>query len=499
MKLSKSTIKTITREEPRLNDITFNLQSARAFPERILEEIEEVIAIARKFNREVAYPQLLDIDYQTHKDPDYLPHDIVKKANQWGFYTMWMPKMVGGQGYHIASIPYFFEELGSACLSISNLIGVHYLGMAGIGLSVNYKLTYKVMQEILQGEKNDDPTLCSFAITEPDAGTDTQYEELMDKGNLSCFAKKVDKGYTINGSKIFISNGHLSKWHVVIAYTDLKKPSKSTIIFLVKSGTEGFSFGKHEKKMGQRGCPASELVFCDCFISEDHVAFNHDWIAKEDGEEDSKSAYAFSAAQGSVGGHAAGCARGAFEDATQFAAETKVNGELLINQEWAQCILADMYRNATVSRYCFIESNLAYCQSVLSNRFNLYSNYIPHRLISKIILPMMSQKASDKLRDFLTSTFKKMKVSRKKVEVGQRIAGLGSLSKFTCTDLGMKNCELALELMGQAGIRHDRRVEKRLRDIRLLQIYEGTNQLNRLNLFKHLIARSYPQAEFFHD
>jgi alkylation response protein AidB-like acyl-CoA dehydrogenase len=58
---------------------------------------------------------------------------------------------------------------------------------------------------------------------------------------------------------------------------------------------------------------------------------------------------------------------------------------------------------------------------------------------------------------------------------------------------------MALEMMGQAGLRHDRRVEKHFRDAKLLQIYEGTNQLNRLNVFKCFIGRSFPQAVLFDE
>jgi alkylation response protein AidB-like acyl-CoA dehydrogenase len=76
---------------------------------------------------------------------------------------------------------------------------------------------------------------------------------------------------------------------------------------------------------------------------------------------------------------------------------------------------------------------------------------------------------------------------------------MASLSKFAASDAGIRNCHLALEMMGQAGLRHDRRAEKILRDAKLLQIYEGTNQLNRLNLFKNLIGRDYPQARVFEE
>jgi alkylation response protein AidB-like acyl-CoA dehydrogenase len=81
----------------------------------------------------------------------------------------------------------------------------------------------------------------------------------------------------------------------------------------------------------------------------------------------------------------------------------------------------------------------------------------------------------------------------------QRTSGLGSMAKFSGTDAAVANGHLALDLMGQAGLRQERLAEKHLRDAKLLQIYEGTNQLNRLNLFKCLIARGYPQAQVFTD
>jgi acyl-CoA dehydrogenase len=76
-------------------------------------------------------------------------------------------------------------------------------------------------------------------------------------------------------------------------------------------------------------------------------------------------------------------------------------------------------------------------------------------------------------------------------------SGMSSLAKVTGTDIGMKNCQLAMDLMGEAGLRQDMGMEKRLRDAKLLQIYESTNQMNRLIIFKGLIAPSCPQARVF--
>jgi alkylation response protein AidB-like acyl-CoA dehydrogenase len=95
--------------------------------------------------------------------------------------------------------------------------------------------------------------------------------------------------------------------------------------------------------------------------------------------------------------------------------------------------------------------------------------------------------------------FFKLFVDGQSVEQQRRCSGWSSLTKVVGTDMGMKNSQMALEMMGQAGLRHECGVEKILRDSKLLQIYEGSNQLNRINLFANLIGRSIPQARAFEE
>ena len=78
-----------------------------------------------------------------------------------------------------------------------------------------------------------------------------------------------------------------------------------------------------------------------------------------------------------------------------------------------------------------------------------------------------------------------------------RTDGWGSIAKVVGTDAGIKNCRMALEIMGKAGVRHDQQAEKFLRDCKLYQIYEGTNQINRLEVFKWFLKRSCPETVCF--
>jgi alkylation response protein AidB-like acyl-CoA dehydrogenase len=349
--------------EPRFDDIMCSLRSTGKQPKGLIKETQKVMAVARKFNDEITRLSVLALDRKMHEEPDYLPWDFVKTASDRGFYTMFMPRFFGGGGYHFYCMNVFSEEIGSVCAAMVNLIGVHYLGYAALALSWNMRLIDQISREVINGEKTGKPCLLSFAMTEPDAGTVSQKVEFMDTGSLACHAKKVPGGYVVNGTKIFISCGHLSTWHMLFVYTDLAKASEIMVILAVKTGAKGFSFGKKEKKMGQKASLASELVFQDCFIPDEYVLLDKSQIAHL-----SKSprqiteqilAGIWGASRMGVGALGTSSARGAFEQALRFASENRINNELLINYEWCQNMLAEMYITATVARLSYLESGYA--------------------------------------------------------------------------------------------------------------------------------------------
>ncbi|MEW6076329.1 MAG: acyl-CoA dehydrogenase family protein [Thermodesulfobacteriota bacterium] len=499
--LSRAEEKSLLAKSPAFDDMFVSLSSAPKLPAGLVRETRQVMALARKFNDEVVRPYVRELDLAMHDNPDFLPYEFVSRANEWGLYTLWIPRLFGGRGYNMASMSVFVEEIGSVCLAMANLIGVHYLGVATLCAPWNVRMINRVCRDVAAGEKSGVPCLISLAITEPGAGTDVEEVDLSDKGNITCHAKRVDGGYLVNGSKIFISNGHISTWHMLIAYTDLKKPSENTVMMAVRTGTKGFSFGRMEHKMGQKGCPASELIFKDCFIADEDVCY--DWNQAAPPKRGRKAAtqqvidFVVSATRAGVGAFATGAARGAFEEALAFAAETRVNGRLLINHEWAQSLLAEMYKNVVTSRLAYMETNYAnglygFFRLMHQKLIFYYLKHVPTIIIEKFIAPLLDSPT-------VTRIFRHVMADRQTDDEIHRCSGLASLAKFASSDAGIRNCHLALDLMGQAGLRHDRRAEKFLRDAKLLQIYEGTNQLNRLNLFKCLIGRDYPQANVFEE
>jgi acyl-CoA dehydrogenase len=498
----RSQVEYIISRDPDFEDAAPMLHYAPRMPKGMIKETHEVVAMARRFNDEVARPLSVELDRRTHEDANYLPWDLVKKANEWGFYTMWVPRIFGGKGYNMPSLSYFVEEIGSVCLGIANVIGVHYLGIAGLMMAGNTSVIRKVMHDVVKGEKTGEPCIIAFAVTEPMAGTDVEEVDLMDKGKITCRARKVNGGYIINGTKIFISMGRVSKWTVVHAFIDPKKASETMVIMMVKEGMKGFTVGSHENKMGQRICPASVLYFDDCYVPDELVMFDPEKVSKFSKQpvRDILMRYIDNLVcitRPAVGSFGTSAARGAFEAALKFANETELDGKPMINHEWVQCRLAEMYANVRLGRLAYVDANTANSYRGVYNLLQMkpmyyYLKYTPRVVFDKVISHLLN-------RPIGTWLMSKWYLDWQKPKDQHCCTGLASLAKFTGTDFGVRNCQMALELMGQTGLRHENGVEKILRDAKLLQIYEGTNQLNRLNLFKSLIAPACPKARVFEE
>jgi acyl-CoA dehydrogenase len=497
--ISGSEARSILKRFPRFENSFIGLEYAPRLPKGMVRETRELIAYARKFNDKVVRPNTLALDRLTHENPGYLPHDLMKTICDWGFYTMWVPKIFGGKGKNLPSLSPVMEEISSACVGIANVMGVTYLGLTSLMTSFNMRMTNRVLKDVIEGERAGKPKLIDFAITEPIAGTDAEDMDLVDRGRVITKAEKVNGGYLVNGRKVFISMGHVSEWTVFYAYTDLKKPSQTMIGLAVKNDAKGFSVGRHEDKMGQRVCPASEIIFEDCFVPDDQVLIDAESIRKFTRKSPAEVMmrhvdFLASSSKAGVCAIGTGVARGALEEALKFASETEVKGRLLINHQWAQCILAEMYRNVTLGRLAYQEANYANSSRGVYDLLQMKPVYYYLKLMPpsyfKMLEPMIN-------KGITTWAMSKLYFDLKKQENVDCCAGMSSLAKVSGTDIGMRNCQLAMELMGQAGLRQDRGMEKRLRDAKLLQIYEGSNQMNRLITFKGLIAPAYPQARVF--
>jgi len=414
------------------------------------------------------------------EDPTYVDQDTLRLACEYRLFSQVFPRMMGGQGFPFGASMVSCEEIAAGCLGLANLIFVNCLAIACVSSSFDLEWIMEFADIVCESEKAGKPRLLSTAITEPGAGSDVEDDELVNRADLCSHAKPVSGGYLLNGRKVFISNGHIADTHVVFAPTDPKKPGETMHGFRVRAGTPGLSIGRVERKMGQKACAAAELIFEDCFIPQkDRMSRESTYIRGVE--------LALGATRGGVGAFGAGVARGAFERALSYCRTHRLAGKPMIEHQWVQFKLTRMLQNVLTARSAYLEALLTNEQDGLLFATNppiltRVEAVLPERVItSRAFRRMLRYGPAGKLIRTLADSLTHERL--------QRASARGASAKSLGTDLGMENCSLAMDLMGPDGIRHDRGMEKLYRDAKLLQIYEGTNQINLREVFKASLGR----------
>lgn len=485
---------------PRMEEAYNSLEIHHRMAAGLHRDVEKAIAIARKFNNEVLRPVYLERELAHMADHNFLSLDIVKTAGQWRLFTLFVPKLFGGGNLHFLGMYPFVEEISSVCAGLGHLIFVHYLGAATVFPSMNMRVLQTIFRDVAKSEKEGNPRLIDLTMTEPSAGSDSQEPLLINAGRMNSSMKRVKGGFLLNARKIFISNGRLSHWHVVHSWEDRNDRASSLTQFIIPNGTKGFSFGASEKKMGNLGSTADELIFEDCFVPDEWVSGRALDPFFRNSKKGSKWAvhammdYVVSASRAGVGAIATGIGRGAYETALGYARRKKIAGDLLVNRQWAQIILTDMFRNVCMSRTVYMESAYA---DMLAGIFKLlykkpvhyYTKFMPKWFFT-LMLPLLKSK-------LMTWFFRKYYYDWYTDEERNISSGWASLAKYTCSEVGLANANLALDLMGADGLRHDHGAEKCFRDVKLQQIYESTNQVNQMNAFYCMVGYRYPEVEYF--
>jgi butyryl-CoA dehydrogenase len=231
--------------------------------------------------------------------------------------------------------------------------------------------------------------------------------------------------YVLNGSKIFITNGGEAEIYVVFASTNASMKHKGISAFIVEKGTPGFSFGKKEKKLGIRSSPTLEILFEDCRIPKENLL----------GQEGDGFKVAMSTLDGGRNGIAAqalGIAQGALDAALSYAKERKQFGRSIAEQQAIQFKLADMATKIEAARL------LTYQAAWLEGEGLPYG------------------KAS-------------------------------AISKLYAGDIAMEVTTEAVQIFGGYGYTREYPVERMMRDAKITQIYEGTNEIQRVVIANYLI------------
>jgi len=267
--------------------------------------------------------------------------------------------------------------------------------------------------------------LAAFALTEPAAGSDV--------AQLRCRAKKDGDSYVLNGNKNFITNGGVAEIITVYTVIDPEKPThRNAGVFVVEKGTPGFSVGHKEKKMGIRSSETVELIFDDCRVPAEN-------LLGEPGLGFQVMMKTLDFSRPAVAAQALGISAGALEYAVAYAKERQSFGKPIIEHQGIAFKLANMAMRTEAARQL------------------LYKTCAMFQELPKD----MSRLSAELLR-------------------------MSSMSKCVCSDVAMWVTTEAVQVLGGYGYSRDYPVERMMRDAKITQIYEGTNEIQRLVIARTL-------------
>jgi alkylation response protein AidB-like acyl-CoA dehydrogenase len=266
--------------------------------------------------------------------------------------------------------------------------------------------------------------LGAFSLSEAASGSDA--------ASLQCQAKLYDNYYLINGSKMWVTNGGEADLYLLIARSSSETGTASISCFVAEKGIPGFSFGKTERKMGLHSSPTRELIFTDCQLPVTNRI-------GEDGQGFKIALSALNNGRVNIGAIAVGVAQAAFETACTYAKEREQFGKPIGAFQGIQFMLADMAMKIEAAR-------------------------------------LLVYKAAYKLDQ-----------GQDKHNITQ-LAMYASMAKCFASDMAMEVTTNALQILGGAGYVHDYPVERYMRDIKVAQIFEGTNQIQRIVIARALLG-----------
>lgn len=365
-----------------------------------------------------------------HKIAEEKIRPVAAKYDQSEEYPWEIIKIAAEAGLFGLFIP---EEYGGMSVNVLNLcLATEELSRACGGIAVCYAAsalgTFPIV--LFGNEEQKKKYLPDLASGKKVAAfAVTEPEAGSDASAIKTTAKKEGEHYILNGLKHFITNGGDAQIYVVIAMTDKAKGARGASAFIVEKGTPGFTFGKKEEKFGIRASSTRELIFTDCKVPAKNL------LSKE-GMGFIVTMRTFDMSRPGVAAQALGIAQGALELAVKYAKERHQFGKSISSFQGIQWMIADMATEIEAAR------GLVY-------------------------------------------------TTARMVDAGIKDVGKESaMAKMYASDVAMKVAVDALQIFGGYGYMRDYPIEKYVRDAKITQIYEGTNQIQRniiaLSIIKEL-------------
>src|SRR2546423_11579796 len=373
----------------------------------LTDEQKALRELAREFAVKEIRPRAAAYDEQsTH------PADVIAKAHELGLMNAHIPEEYGGLGLSTFDGALIGEELSWGCAGMAVAIVANGLGAAPVLIAGRDEQQRQWIAPLV-----DEPLLCSFGLTEPDAGSDV--------ARMRSTVQRPGDEYVLKGSKMFITNAGHAAWTVVFAVTDKNKGHRGLSAFVVPMEADGVTIEKHLDKMGQRSTDTS------AFALNDVVVPAADRLGEEgDGFKIAMKTLDFTRPGTAIG--AVGVARAAFEYAAQYSKERVQFGMPIAMNQGVNFMIADMATKIEAARLLCWQAAWM-------------------------------------------------------IDQGMRATLQSSYAKPVAADNCMEVTTDAVQVLGGYGYMKEYPVEKRMRDAKLFQIYEGTSQIQRLVIARELL------------
>ena len=374
----------------------------------LTDEQKALRDLAHEFAEKEIRPKAAEYDeHQTH------PADVIAKAHEVGLMNPHVPEEFGGSGLGGFEGVLIGEELCWGCSGIGTSIVANILGALPMLIAGTEEQRREWLPPLLE-----EPILTSFALTEPNAGSDVS--------GIQTTAVRHGDDYVINGSKMFITNAGHASWVVVFASTDKDAGHRGLTAFVVPTDLDGVVVEKHLDKMGQRATDTSALAFQDVTVP----ARNR---LGEEGQGFKIAMQTLDRTRPGTAAGAVGVARAAFEHAVEYSKERVQFEQPIAMNQGVNFLVADMAAE--------IEASL--------------------------LLVWQAAWLLDQ---------------------GERATLQSSYAKRFAADTAMKVTTDAVQIFGGYGYIKEYPVEKLMRDAKVLQIYEGMSQIQRIVIAKNLLG-----------
>ena len=374
------------------------------------ETMDALVDTIARFVRERLVP-----NEEAVAETDEIPADIVAEMKNLGLFGLTIPEEYGGLGLTMEEEVLVMFEMGRTSPAFRSLFGTTVgIGSQGILMDGTEEQKRKYLPKLATGE-----IMASFALTEPESGSDA--------ASIRTTAIRDGDDYIVNGTKRYITNAPHAGIFTLMARTDPDdKGAGGITAFILEAGTPGLSFGKYDRKMGQRGAHTCDVIFDSCRVPAANI------IGLKEGMGFKTAMKVLDKGRIHIAAICVGVAERMLSDALNYAMERSQFGQPIADFQLVQAMLADSKAELYAARCMVLDA-------------------------------------------------------ARRRDAGENIITEAACAKMYASEMCGRVADRAVQIFGGAGYMSEYGIERFYRDVRLFRIYEGTTQIQQLVIARNMI------------